>query len=148
MKRKWFTADAFARREELSDVAGVTDLDAYVREVLQLEARRLPTFRRIRYDVNVESLATGHYYGIFFDRCELTDQPTVVMCQCEIEYCRSRATQRPAEASLLREMDVVADWIETVLARHDIASARSHYSKLSFLRQAGRDHPQLATEGT
>ena len=64
-----------------------------------LEAQRLPTFRRIRYDVNVESLATGHYYGVFFDRCHLTAQPTVVMCQCEIEYCRSRTTQR-ADARL------------------------------------------------
>jgi hypothetical protein len=146
MKRKRFAADAFARREQLSDLADVTDLDAYVREVLQLDAQRLPTFRRIRYDVNVESLATGHYYGIFFDRCHLTAKPTAVMCQCEIEYCRSRTTHPPDEATILTEIDQVADWVENLLARHRISSERSHYSKLSFLRQSVHDHPKLLVD--
>jgi hypothetical protein len=65
------------------------------------------------------------------------------MSQCEIEYWDSRTTQQPSEASILTEMGLVADWIETILARHGINSPRSHYSKLSFLRQAVRDHPTL-----
>jgi hypothetical protein len=81
----------------------VGDLDDYVRDVLKLGARRMPTFRRIRYDINVESLATGNYIGIFFDRCHLTDRPGVVMCQCEIEYCRTRSLLPPPEDSVLTD---------------------------------------------
>lgn len=143
MKRKWFTADTFARREQLTDIPAVTDLDAYVRDALHVKAKRMPTFRRIRYDVNIESLATGHYYGIFFDRCHLLQQSTVAMCQCEIEYCRTRTTRAPSETSVLEEIDIVADWTENLLVAHGIVSPRSHYSKLSFLRQAVEDHPDI-----
>lgn len=144
MKRKWFTADTFARREQLTNLTMGTDLAAFLRETLRVDALPMPAFRRLRYDVNVESLATGHYYGIFFDRCHLLDDPTVALSQCEIEYCRTRTTQRPDEASILHEIDHVANWIETLLITHDITAPRGYYSKLSFLRDTLDSHPQLS----
>ncbi|MBX7267516.1 hypothetical protein KIF24_16765 [Micromonospora sp. Llam7] len=137
MKRKWFTTDSFARREQLTDLPPIDgSLDDYVHDVLRLQARRLPTFRRIRYDVNVESLSTGHYYGVFFDRCHLTEQPTQAMSQCEVEYCNSRTTRPPDEAEVLSEIERVAIWVGTILDDHNLPTTRSHYSKLSYLRDA------------
>jgi hypothetical protein len=131
--------DSFARREELSELGPIpTSLDVYVRDVLGLRARRMPTFRRLRYDINVESLRTGHYYGIFFDRCHLIDHPTEVMSQCEIEYWSSRTTGQPAEAEILDEMQQVGTWVEALLTEYGLPANRTHYSKRSFLRDAAR----------
>ena len=51
----------------------------------------MPPFQRVRYDVQCESMRTGHVYGIFFDRCSLLAAPEVVLSQCELEYRRSRS---------------------------------------------------------
>jgi hypothetical protein len=134
MKRKWFTTDAFARREQVTDLEAIDNLDDYVRDSLRLDAHRLPTFRRIRYDVNVESLATSHYYGIFYDRSQVEATHPVTLCQCEIEYCRSRSTTPPSQAEILAEIDNVADWVQDRLARQGFTTGRTYYSKLSFLR--------------
>ena len=137
MKRKWFTADSFARREQHTNLPPITgSLDDYVRDVLHVDAQRMPTFRRIRYDVNIESLSTGSYYGVLYDRCHLTEHRAEAMCQCEVEYNCTRTTRPPGEAEILDEMNTLATWVETILAHHGLPVARSHYSKLSFLRDA------------
>lgn len=146
MKRKWYAKDAFSRREQ--HTYGL-DLDPsqhadYVRTVLGLEARPMPPFRRVRYDVNFESVRTGHVYGVFFDHCSLQDAPEVTLSQCELEYLRTRSPLEPDGSSVLGEMAGLAHWVEGYLREHGIQGERSYYSKRTFLQEAVRRRPELA----
>jgi hypothetical protein len=146
MKRKWYVADAFDRREEHTygltlDPSGYAD---HLRTALGVDARALPPFRRVRYDVNFESVRTGHVYGIFFDRCALYAAPDAVLCQCELEYLRTRSPFVPDETAALTELTELAEWLEGYLADHGLPHERGYYSKRTFLRDAVRDRPELA----
>ncbi|MEU0603844.1 hypothetical protein ABZ484_37315 [Streptomyces sp. NPDC006393] len=139
VKRKWYTEDAFARRESHTYGVDVHDdggFEHHLRQRLNVTATRLPSFRRTRYDVNIESLRSGHVYGIFFDHCTLTDDPDTVLNQCELEYLRSRTAVGADEDAVLTEMTDVAAWLETFLREHGLNDDRGHYSKRAFLKDA------------
>lgn len=137
IKRKWFTQDAFARREQLTtDVTIEGPLDDYLHNTLHLKAKPLPPFRRVRYDINIESTHTGNLFSILYDRCTLLDTPDVILCQCELEYIKTRTAFLPEETEVLNDFDHLERWIETLLTDHQLSSHRSTYSKLSFLRDA------------
>ncbi|HET8641158.1 MAG TPA: hypothetical protein VFM37_04425 [Pseudonocardiaceae bacterium] len=147
LKRKWFAADSFSRRETHTyGVIPEHGFDAYIRDELGLSARRLPAFRRARYDVNFESTRTGHVYGIFFDHVSLIEAPEVVLNQCELEYLRSRTAVRPDPDAVLVEIDEIAGWLEAFLREHGLNDERGHYSKLTFLLDAVAARPALASE--
>ena len=111
LKRKQFDSDALKRRERLtSDIHPDRPLDAYVRDVLHLQARQLPPFRRIRYDIMMESAATGNRYSILLDRCTLHQDASQVLTQCEIEYRRTRSVLHVSEESVLNELTALCDW--------------------------------------
>ncbi|MGH8896278.1 MAG: hypothetical protein ACRDZ4_04450 [Egibacteraceae bacterium] len=144
VKRKWFVKDAFARREHLTVGAVIdTPFEHYVRQVLKVQARRLPSFRRLRYDINVESVGTGHVFCILFDRCSLLNAPDVVLSQCEVEYTRSRTAIPPSENDVLRDFDALALWLQAFLEERGLSSQRSYYSKLTFLREVVASRPDL-----
>jgi hypothetical protein len=135
MKRKWYAEDALTRREEqYSGVQVAGSLEDEIAARFGVEVRRLPSFRRVRYDVNLESVRTGHVYGIFFDHCPLLDDPTVALSQCEVEYLRTRSVLPPDEAAVFPELQLVADWTAELLDRRGARYRRDFYSKLSFLR--------------
>ncbi|MGQ0776601.1 MAG: hypothetical protein ACT4NY_19610 [Pseudonocardiales bacterium] len=135
LKRKWFTQDAFARREQLTtDIAIEGPLDDYLHNTLYLKTQPLPPFRRIRYDINVESTHTGNLFSILYDRCILLDTPDVILCQCELEYIKTRTAFLPKETEVLNDFDHLTRWIETLLTDHQLSNHRTTYSKLSFLR--------------
>ncbi|MGH3939382.1 MAG: hypothetical protein ACRDTG_12240 [Pseudonocardiaceae bacterium] len=137
IKRKWFTRDTFARREQLTtDVDIEGPLDDYLHNMLYLKAQPLPPFRRVRYDINIESTHTGNIFCILYDRCILLDPPNTILCQCELEYIKTRTAFLPRETEVLTDFDHLARWIETLLTDHHLDSHRSTYSKLSFLRDA------------
>lgn len=138
IKRKWFDEDATRRGEKYQPApAGIADLAEHVRVTMGLPAaEQLPTFRRIRYDLNLESLRTGHVFGIFFDHSVILDGPMAELVQCELEYIRTRSALRQAEAVVLEELEEVATWLEQFLAAEGLSSERGVYSKLSFLRDA------------
>ncbi len=142
-KRKWFVKDAFMRREEISDLGQLTTPFAdYVRDTLNVDAIAMPPFRRVRYDVNLESVRSGHVFGIFIDRCTLIGDPSKIMCQCEVEYVKSR-TAGPADADLaVTELDAIADWTQRTLGDLGYPTERSVYSKLSFLEYASSRAPR------
>ncbi|MGW0708918.1 hypothetical protein ACWD4G_23715 [Streptomyces sp. NPDC002643] len=146
LKRKWFTNDAFARREKLSSGLDVAPdrFEEYLCSELGLQVRPMPPFERVRYDVQCESMRTGHVYGIFFDRCALLAAPNVVLSQCELEYRRSRSVLDDDRDEVLREMDHVNAWLRSYLAAHGWAHQHTYYSKLSFLRDAVTANRQLA----
>jgi hypothetical protein len=144
IKRKHFTADALIRAETVSGpVRPGQPLDSYVRDVLGLTARPLPPFRRIRYDVLLESTTTGSHYCILFDRCTLHDAPDETLTQCEIEYVRSRRVLPLDPGHVLEEFAALTAWCGTLLAAHGIAATAGYYSKLSFLRDVIRRRPEL-----
>ncbi|MGW1656187.1 hypothetical protein [Streptomyces atratus] len=146
LKRKWFAEDAFARREELfSNIAITSDgFEEYLRKELGLQVRAMPPFRRVRYDVQCESMSTGHVYGIFFDRCSLLAAPEVVLSQCELEYRRSRSVLIQDEKEILSEMKRIDHWLRSHLAARGWAKKHTFYSKRSFLRDTVADRPDLA----
>jgi hypothetical protein len=147
LKRKWFDADAFDRRE--SHTYGVRPphgFASYVRDVLGVTARRLPPFRRVRYDVNFESARSGHVYGIFFDHVSLLDAPDVTLHQCELEYLRSRTAVEPDEELALAELAHIATWLEAYLREQGLDDRRGTYSKMTFLLDAVAANPALAEE--
>jgi hypothetical protein len=134
-KRKWFVRDALIRREELRPGISIEgSLEEHLRQHLDAETRRLPSFRRVRYDVNFESVETGHVYGVFFDHCSLLESPQMALTQCEVEYLRSRTLVRPDESAVLPELAAVTDWIRAFLTARRQPFQESFYSKLSFLR--------------
>ncbi|WP_328744912.1 hypothetical protein OHT57_05590 [Streptomyces sp. NBC_00285] len=145
LKRKWFAEDAFARREELTHKVDVPPegYADYLKDELGLTVRALPPFRRVRYDVQCESVRTGHIYGIFFDHCRLLDAPDVVLSQCEVEYLRSRNLVPHEEGEVVAEMDRVDAWVREFLAERGWAKERSFYSKRSFLRDVVAARPEL-----
>lgn len=135
IKRKWFTQDAFARREQLTtDVTIEGPLDDYLHNTLHLKAHPLPPFRRVRYDINIESTHTGNIFSILYDRCTLLDDPDVVLCQCELEYIKTRTAFLPKETEVLNDFGHLERCIEAILTGHQLSSHRTTYSKLSFLR--------------
>ncbi|WP_330335735.1 hypothetical protein OHS33_38810 (plasmid) [Streptomyces sp. NBC_00536] len=147
LKRKWYTEDAFARREELSPVLDVAQsgFEEHLRGQLGLKVRAMPPFRRVRYDVHCESMATGHVYGIFFDHCSLMSAPHVVLSQCELEYRRTRGIVDQDPEGVMREMERIDSLLLGYLTLNGLADQRTFYSKRSFLRDAVTAHPELAS---
>lgn len=145
LKRKWYTQDCFSRRETHTYGLDVRPerYAEYIRTELDVEIRPLPPFRRVRYDVNFESVRTGHVYGIFFDCCSLHSRPDVVLSQCELEYLRTRSPLEPDEVAALAELEELAVWLEDYLREHDLDHQRSFYSKRTFLKDAVARHPEL-----
>ncbi len=147
LKRKWFTEDSFARREELTPGLDITPdrFETFLREDLNLQVRAMPPFQRVRYDIQCESLRTGHVYGIFLDRCALLAAPDVVLSQCELECLRSRSILDHDQDEILIEMKRIDSWLCEYLASHGWAAEHTFYSKRSFLRDAIALRPDLAT---
>lgn len=145
LKRKWFTEDTFARREELFSGIDVApeNFETYLTGELGLQVTAMPPFQRIRYDVHCESMRTGHVYGIFFDRCSLLDAPDVVLSQCELEYRRTRSVIDHEGAEVLPEMERINTWLRDHLRARGWAQQHTFYSKRSFLRDAVTAHPEL-----
>ncbi|WP_309235293.1 hypothetical protein [Streptomyces sp. TRM64462] len=149
LKRKWYLEDGFDRRESHTyglELADDGSLERYVRDELRVEAVRMPSFRRVRYDINFESVRTGHVYGVFFDHCSLTEARDVTLNQCELEYLRSRVAVEPDESDVLAEMEEIADWLEAFLRGHGLNDERGYYSKRTFLKDAVAARPELLGE--
>ncbi|WP_069768132.1 hypothetical protein [Streptomyces sp. LUP30] len=147
VKRKWYAEDTFNRRETHTYGVQVEDdggFERYVEEELKVQAVRMPSFRRVRYDINFESVRTGHVYGIFFDHCSLVADRDVVLNQCELEYLRSRTAVEPDEAAALAEMEEIASWLEGFLREHGQDATRGYYSKRTFLKDVVAARPSLS----
>ncbi|WP_326549985.1 hypothetical protein [Micromonospora sp. NBC_01813] len=147
LKRKRFSVDARIRAEEVGgEFRPDRPLGAYVRGILSLEARRLPSFRRVRHDVMLESIVTGGHYCILFDRCSLHAAPQEVLVQCEIEYLRTRSVLPHDENQILEEFELLTAWVQGFLNEQGLAVDANYYSKLSYLRDVVQRRPELADE--
>jgi len=133
-KRKWFVENAELRKETIIGHQNIRfdEIDRHVSTMTNGRTVRLSAFRRKRFDVHMESLTTGHIFGIYFDICRIVGDEQSVMSQCEIEYCRSRTLFDLKD--VYEEFEMVAAYAETFLASNNVSFERNLYSKLDFVR--------------
>ncbi|MFF0345205.1 hypothetical protein [Kribbella sp. NPDC004875] len=144
IRRKRFSADAEMRHEDLIEglmLGPNPDLPAVIADRWGLRPAWGKVYRRVRYNVLLESLASGHVFSIMLDRC--TERAGLVdpLHQVEVEYVRTR-TLRPVDLGLLRnEYEQLVAFTREFLASHGVASLEDHWSKLSWLRPAAGMQP-------
>lgn len=141
VKRKIFTVDTDERPELRSrgvDVQG--DFETHIRDVMHLTPAWHASFRRVRYDVSVESIETGNVFGIAYDRSTIIDDEgrrvtgLDELTQCEIEYIYSQSLA-PISFDVVREdlarlRVLVSDYFD----QRKIENYQRHESKLTYLR--------------
>ncbi len=134
VKRKWFIENSEVRRESLwgNLPLGMDDIEAHLRTLTAEATRRLPSYRRKRFDAQFESLATGNIFGIYMDVCRTLDDAHV-FSQCEVEYCRTRSFGELR--SLAQDFDAISGFVGASLARWGQAHQQDLYSKLDFVRE-------------
>ena len=141
VKRKLFTVDTDERPELRSRGVEVdVDFETHIRQTMGLEPTWHASFRRIRYDVSVESIDTGNVFGIAYDRCTIIDDEGKPvpgldeLVQCEIEYIYSQSLAPIGFDSVRDDLAqlrvLVGDWF----AERSITNYQTHESKLTFLR--------------
>ena len=137
VKRKWFDRDAPIRRERRW--RGVTlparpNFEDEIRQRFGVSPAWGAPFRRVRYDINLESLVTGHGYSVMFDRCTTPLAPSAALVQCEVEYLRSRTLLPVDDTELMNEFRWLVRATRELLAARRVEAIEDHLSKLSFLR--------------
>jgi hypothetical protein len=141
VKFKFFDHDSIRRYERcILDVRlEPTEFRSYISSAIgDADLRELPYLRRTRFDVNVESATTGHFFGLEADEVQSGGQ---VMRQLEIEYHRSRACYGVHAASIEPELARLADQVDRLLRRWEIFAERGYLSKLSFLKRVAQAEP-------
>lgn len=137
VKRKWFRENAELRRESLwpNEAIPVDSFLETARQRVAGNVEKLPAFRRKRFDVNYESLETGHIFGVYFDICATFDDVSEHRFgQVEVEYCRSR-TCFPLR-DVTPEFEALCSRVEVFLKAHGVKFQHDLYSKLDFAREA------------
>ncbi len=135
VKRKWFVENTEIRRETVLGNQDLTlaDIETHAAKMTAAALRKMPVFRRKRFDVNFESLRTGNIYGVYFDICR-TESPAHAFSQCEVEYCRTR-TLWPLR-DVVSEFEFAARYTSDFLVRKGVPFQHDTFSKLDFVRQA------------
>ncbi|AHN24192.1 hypothetical protein FCT18_20240 [Lysinibacillus sphaericus] len=141
IKRKWFSEDSVKRREvHYKETEKISDYKKYIHDRFGVTGRELPSFQRIRYDVNFESILTGHVFGVYFDYSYLHSDETKVLCQCELEYIRTRSINRNDEREMLEQFNELANYMDKFFKERAIPTNRGVYSKLSFLKNCIKEN--------
>jgi hypothetical protein len=141
LKMKKFAKDSLRRIETFRNGVEIpgADFEAYLaREFPDLRFRRLPGFRRTKFDINIQSVTTGHGFGIETDEVTLDDTTGRKMRQVETEYLGTRRHAGMDGTSIDAELSRLTGLVEAHLARLGIAAERGLYSKLSFLRDCSQ----------
>ncbi|MFJ6392832.1 hypothetical protein ACIQJT_35125 [Streptomyces sp. NPDC091972] len=144
LKHKTFAHDALRRREVFKfDVTlpEGTDFEGYLKETFpRLTVRRLPHLVRTRFDVNVESTQTGHFYGIEVDEVVVEGYPQTLR-QVEIEYHHSRRHEGLSRDSIEPELLGLEKAVRSELDALGVTCHSGFYSKLSFLKDTIASRP-------
>jgi hypothetical protein len=144
IRRKWFTADAVVRREELTGGLALgrdPDLRAVIRDRYGLAPSWSGCYRRVRYNVLLESLRSGHVFSVMFDRCTDATGLAPDLHQAEVEYIRSRVISARPDDALMDEFGQLCAWTRQLLDECDVNAEQDNLSKLTWLRRAARDRP-------
>ena len=113
MKRKWFTDDTFARREQLfSDLEVLPeDFGDYLRTGLGLQVQALPPSGASATTSSASRCAPDTCTASSSITCSLLAAPDVVLSQCEMEYRRSRCLLDHDDDEVLQEMGRIDHWL-------------------------------------
>lgn len=148
LKYKRFAKDGLRREENIRklDASPQVPLEQFLAtEHPELRVRSLAPFSRTRFDVNVESAETGHFYGIEIDEV-IEHGNGHVLRQVEVEYQKSRVHDGLEQSTIVPELDRLTGLIQSYLGGRGVAHTRSYYSKLSFLRDcAAGSYSRVAT---
>ncbi len=132
VKRKIYKQDDLKRRETIRSAVKIEGtLEDFLADEFGFGFKRYPAFRRVRYDINFESLRSGNVFGIFFDHVSVEGKLERLV-QCEIEYLRTRSL---FDNHLhMDELAFIYEWTLDYLGKKGISYTETYYSKLSFLR--------------
>lgn len=134
VKYKFFEQDTLRRVERFDEgvVLEPEQFADYVRDRLpDARIRALPHLTRARFDVNVESALTGHFFGLEVDEVWAGGQ---VMRQLEIEYHKSRACHGVSADTLEPELFRLSKEADRLLGAWGVRAELGYRSKLSFLK--------------
>jgi hypothetical protein len=137
LKLKRFAEDALRREEIVYKGIEIPDADfaGYLRRNYpSIQFKHLPSFTRTRFDINVQSVITGNYFGVETDEVLLLDQDGPKLRQVEMEYLETRWHEGMDPSNIDEDMERLTGLVERHLADRGIAAERSFYSKLSFLK--------------
>ncbi len=140
IRRKRYARDQVLRHEDLTPAPELTadpgDLPQVIRDRYGLTPAWGATYRRVRYNVMLESLRTGHIFSIMYDRC--TAEHATGLTQAEIEYVRSRTLYASSQRQVLSQLAELRDWTRELLTKRGITHAEDQMSKLTWLRHQRR----------
>ncbi|GAB2953635.1 hypothetical protein [Streptomyces heilongjiangensis] len=136
VKYKFFEQDTLRRIEKFDEgvVLEPEQFADYVRSKIPgAEIRALPHLTRARFDVNVESALTGHFFGLEVDEVRAGGR---VLRQLEIEYHKSRACHGVTADTVEPELFRLSKEAERLLGTWGVRADLGYLSKLSFLKEA------------
>ena len=140
IRRKRYTRDQMLRREDLTQAPELTadpgDLPQVIRDRYGLTPAWGATYRRVRYNVMLESLRTGHVFSIMYDRCTTEHAPSLT--QAEVEYIRSRTLRTSSRTEILSQLTELRTWTRDLLTKSGTTHAEDQMSKLTWLRHQRR----------
>jgi len=135
IRRKRYPQDQPIRREDLIngiDLGPEPDLEQVIRDRFSVHPAWNGTYRRVRYNIMLESLITGHLYSIMYDRCTSPDVPPLV--QAEAEYIHSR-TLCGGKRDVVTELNRISATVRDFLHCEGITATEDNQSKLTWLRR-------------
>ena len=133
VKRKWFIHNSEVRRESLwvEKTLGLDGIAQHAATLTTERIRRLPSYRRKRFDAQFESLDTGNIFGIYMDICRTLDERHA-FSQCEVEYCRTRTFGQVRDVAA--DFEHFSRFVGHSLGQLRIGFQQDLYSKLDFVR--------------
>ena len=138
VKRKRFSSDQLVRGEQVDrNIPVEGPFEDYIFKRYGLNAYRQPSFRRVSYDLRVESTQSGNIFEVLFDVSSINDSSKCRLIQCEIEYVKSRTIRTPDEGKVLEELKSLLCRAEAFLTNRGIEFNSGFYSKLTFLKEHG-----------
>ncbi|HEX8742822.1 MAG TPA: hypothetical protein VF712_06795 [Thermoleophilaceae bacterium] len=141
-KEKRFDEDALERWERnYHDQRWDGQPEAALRTFFDLPLEPLPPWRRTRFDVAVEALASANVFMVNFEDTRVRDDSTRRgrLQQCEIEYLKTRG--EPVDEAIYADLKSLSAEVEAFMGREGLAFRRSNYSKLTFLREYAHAAP-------
>lgn len=111
------------------------DLESEAWRMYQVKPAWRGGYRRIRYNVMLESPRTGHIFSIMFDHCVDLDGNRPDLRQVEVEYVRSRTLRSNPTQALMEQFDELTVWTRNYL-RNRVNAVEDQLAKIGWLRPA------------
>ena len=132
IKRKIYSEDQLSRTEmHFKDNVVDSPRSDFLSKKFGVKAFEFQPFRRVRYDINIESLKSGNVHGIFLDYITVAGSDKKLI-QCEIEYLRTRSLY--GNDAYMEELNLLKEYVIDYFKENNIDYIETFYSKLSFMK--------------